>query len=86
MMRFGVLVVVAVCLFGGVQCGEKYWWMNQVSDVQFIDADKTDTGQKVFLPRNTQDARSTGHFSGDEEEEEEEQDSKFFWREIQIFK
>ena len=41
---------------------------------------------KLFLPRNTQDARSTGHFSGDEEEEEEEQDSKFFWREIQIFK
>ena len=42
MMRFGVLVVVAVCLFGGVQCGEKYWWMNQVSDVQFIDdTDKT---------------------------------------------
>ena len=32
----------------------------------------------LFLPRNTQDARSTGHFSGDEEEEEEEQDSKFF--------
>ena len=25
-----------------------------------------------FLPRNTQDARSTGHFSGDEE------DAKFF--------
>ena len=47
-----------------------------------------------FLPRNTQDARSTGRFSGEEEEEEEEeeQDSKFFqeldrknfWREIQI--
>ena len=50
-MRFGVLVVVAVCLFGGVQCGEKYWWMNQVSDVlRFFDTVKTNTGQKVFLP------------------------------------
>ena len=28
-----------------------------------------------FLPRNTQDARSTGRFSGDDEEEE--QDPKF---------
>ena len=50
MMRFGVLVVVAVCLFGGVQCGEKYWWMNQVSDAQFIDdTDETNTGQKVVF-------------------------------------
>ena len=32
--------------------------------------------KKIFLPRNTQDARSTGRFSGDEEEEE--QDPKFF--------
>ena len=43
-------------------------------------ATKTRKATLIFLPRNTQDARSTGHFSGDEEEEEEEeeQDSKFF--------
>ena len=33
----------------------------------------------TFLPRNTQDARSTGRFSGaGDEEEKEEQDAEFF--------
>ena len=30
-----VLVVLAACLFGGARCGEKYWWMNQGSDLRF---------------------------------------------------
>ena len=55
MMRFGVLVVVAVCLFGGVQCGEKYWWMNQVSDVQFID----DTDKTIPIKRYFYQAKAT---------------------------
>ena len=29
-----------------------------------------------FLPRNTQDARSTGHFSGEEKEEEEKEEEE----------
>ena len=57
MMRFGVLVVVAVCLFGGVQCGEKYWWMNQVSDVQFIDdTDKTIPIKRYFTRQRSHQA------------------------------
>ena len=31
-----VLVVLAVCLFGGAQCGEKYWWMDQGSELNIL--------------------------------------------------